>query len=98
MRSYRVKDCAVKECTVLASQNIPAGAGGKASVPGKRKVLPSSDPAAAAFTSPAHRARGAGARQGHLAGTSTACSTVYSLYTDRQLVTDEQPLIPNALC
>lgn len=40
LRSYGIKDCAVKECTVLASQNISAGAGGKVELQEKGKCCP----------------------------------------------------------
>lgn len=82
LRSYGVKGCAAKECTLLASQNIPAGAAGKASAPGKREVLPSPDRAAAAFTQ--HTEHG----EAEL-GRAT---------WQTQLGTDKQPLIPNTLC
>lgn len=80
---------------MLASQNIPAGAGGKAPAAGKRQMLPSSDTAAAAHLHPAHPLPELRARESEL---GRATCQVPALCTDRQLLTDEQPLIPNTPC
>lgn len=73
---------------MLASQNIPAGAAGKASAPGKREVVPSSDRAAAASTQPTEQEE---------PDLSRATWQAPALCTDTA-GTDEQPLIPNTAC